>query len=219
MTSPITWVGGVAVSDYMASNAFQSSYAIYRNSIGLPTKVIGWAPWSHALNRQGEIYDEERQLFNVLTQRDINVGWSKAFGLADIEVTVGRINFSDSVMLLDGVLFRFSPETVNTAPAKRRNVQELLPDISYTLTGRQDAQYTQTERDVAQAWCNTLGTQDVDLYDNFFDKGGHSILAIKFEVELKERIAYTDVYMHPTVASLAEFIDVNGRNNNHASRD
>lgn len=215
MTSPITWVGGVAISDYMASNAFQSSYAIYRNSIGFPTKTIGWAPWYHALNRQGEIYDEERQLFKVLTQRDIHIGWSKAFGLADIEVTVGRINFSDSVMLLDGVLFRFLPETVNKASMKQGVLRESLPDIPYTLTGRQDDQYTQTERDVAQAWCNTLGTQNVDLYDNFFDKGGHSILAIKFEVELKERIAYTDIYMHPTVASLAKYIDADGRNNDH----
>ncbi len=49
----------------------------------------------------------------------------------------------------------------------------------------------------------------------FFENGGHSILAIKLEVELSERIEYTDVYRYPTVASLAAFIDEKERDDNN----
>ena len=55
----------------------------------------------------------------------------------------------------------------------------------------------------------------VDINDNFFENGGHSILAIKLEVELSERIEYTDVYRYPTVASLAAFIDEKERDDNN----
>lgn len=211
ITSPITWIGGVGVSDYMASNAFESNYAVYRNSAGFPTKAIGWAPWLHSINTQGEVYDEENQLFRVLTQKDIDLGWNAVFGSPDVEVSVGRLNLSNSIKLLDGVLFRLSPEILVTELASGKAVQsdafELAWNVSCEITGRDNLQYTQTEREVAQAWSATLGMQRVDINENFFESGGHSILAIKLEVALSDRILYTDVYRYPTVTSLAAYID------------
>ncbi len=215
VTSPITWIGGSGISDYMASNAFESNYAVYRNSIGLTTKAIGWAPWPHSINTKDEVYVEERQLFRVLTKEDINLGLKLAFHMSDIECTVGRLNLSASIKLLDGILFHLSPDILSSdTPINERETKFLL-NVSCEITGRDDFQYTQTEREVAQAWGITLGLNKVDINDNFFENGGHSILAIKLEVELSERIEYTDVYRYPTVASLAAFIDEKERDDNN----
>lgn len=215
ITSPITWIGGSGISDYMASNAFESNYALYRNSIGLATKAIGWAPWPHSINTKNEEYVEERQLFRVLTKNDINRGLKLAFGISDIECTVGRINLSASIKLLDGVLFQLSPDILSSDSIRNEGETKFLLNVCCEITGRDDFQYTQTEREVAQAWGVTLGMNKVDINENFFENGGHSILAIKLEVELSERIEYTDVYRYPTVASLAAFIDEKEKDDNN----
>jgi hypothetical protein len=50
----------------------------------------------------------------------------------------------------------------------------------------------------------------VGLYNNFFDLGGHSLLLIKVQCRLEERmnirVAIVDLFKYTTVASLAKFL-------------
>ncbi len=61
---------------------------------------------------------------------------------------------------------------------------------------------------VARLWRDTLGIEEVDLDDNFFDLGGHSmlvalVLAGLEEQELAPGLSMLDLFDHPTVRSLA----------------
>jgi amino acid adenylation domain-containing protein len=63
---------------------------------------------------------------------------------------------------------------------------------------------------VSEIWADVLEVSRVGLHDNFFDLGGHSLLLIKvqsrLEQRLKTRVAMIDLFKHSTVASLAKFL-------------
>lgn len=70
---------------------------------------------------------------------------------------------------------------------------------------------TETELLLAGIWAEVLRKDDIGVHDNFFDNGGHSLLAVKvitrvrrdFELELPVRALFD----RPTLAGLATYID------------
>jgi acyl carrier protein len=63
---------------------------------------------------------------------------------------------------------------------------------------------------VSEVWAEILEVPRVGLHNNFFDLGGHSLLLIKVQCRLEERmdtrIAIVDLFKYTTVASLAKFL-------------
>jgi SAM-dependent methyltransferase/acyl carrier protein len=70
---------------------------------------------------------------------------------------------------------------------------------------------TETERKLAEIWCNQLGVQSVGLYDRFFDLGGHSLLAVQVASEIRDEfkieMPVLKLFQAPTVAELAVLVD------------
>jgi amino acid adenylation domain-containing protein len=67
-----------------------------------------------------------------------------------------------------------------------------------------------TEREIAALWGELLGIGEVGAEDNFFDLGGHSLLVAKVHRRLRDRapgLTVVDLFRHPTVRSLAVFLD------------
>jgi amino acid adenylation domain-containing protein len=66
------------------------------------------------------------------------------------------------------------------------------------------------ESTLARMWCDLLGVDRVGADDNFFDLGGHSLLMAELKDRLAEeqghRVTMVDLFRHPTVASLAEYL-------------
>ncbi|MCB1853158.1 MAG: amino acid adenylation domain-containing protein, partial [Gammaproteobacteria bacterium] len=70
----------------------------------------------------------------------------------------------------------------------------------------------QIERQVAAIWCELLGLERVSVDDNFFDLGGHSLVASqvvsRIRDELQVDMLLSRFFKRPTVAGLAEQIQV-----------
>jgi len=67
-----------------------------------------------------------------------------------------------------------------------------------------------TETRIAEAWCAVLDLESVGVHENFFDVGGHSLMAVKLVSALEERnvpLTLQHVFEHPTVAAMAECLD------------
>jgi amino acid adenylation domain-containing protein len=68
-----------------------------------------------------------------------------------------------------------------------------------------------TQQALGRIWSSLLNRPSVGMQDNFFDLGGHSILAMRliFEVRqtLGKAITVTDLFAAPTVTALAQVID------------
>lgn len=69
---------------------------------------------------------------------------------------------------------------------------------------------SELENQIADAWRETLGLQQVGVRDNFFDLGGHSLLVVRLHRRLAPAmprpLSITDLYRFPTIASLAEHL-------------
>jgi amino acid adenylation domain-containing protein len=78
----------------------------------------------------------------------------------------------------------------------------------------QQQELNQRESQIHAIWIEVLNIQGVGKYDTFFDVGGYSLLLIKMQELLQQRLAVTldvsDLFKYPTIAALAEFIDRNG---------
>lgn len=74
---------------------------------------------------------------------------------------------------------------------------------------------TETEKIIAGIMADTLKVDRISVADHFFHNlGANSLLMAQFCAELRERLAYCDVsirdiYFHPTVAGLADFLNKN----------
>lgn len=75
------------------------------------------------------------------------------------------------------------------------------------VAGAQDP----TEDTILAIWKQALGTDDVGVEDNFFDSGGHSILAVRVHREIVQRLGVqlqvTDLFRFTTVRALAKHLD------------
>jgi hypothetical protein len=69
---------------------------------------------------------------------------------------------------------------------------------------------TPTESAIAATWQELLGREHIGVHDNFFDLGGHSLMAIAIFGRLRTSapgLRLVDLFEHPTVHALAGFID------------
>ncbi|MEV1173957.1 amino acid adenylation domain-containing protein, partial [Nonomuraea sp. NPDC049784] len=82
------------------------------------------------------------------------------------------------------------------------------PDLSEEFVAPRSA----TEEILAGVWAEVLGLERVGVTDSFFDLGGHSLIATQVTSRVRAafgvEIALATLFDHPTVAGLAEVIDV-----------
>ncbi|MCJ2036125.1 phosphopantetheine-binding protein, partial [Methylobacterium sp. J-068] len=70
-----------------------------------------------------------------------------------------------------------------------------------------DAPLTPTEAALAAIWSEVLGVPDIARTDNFFERGGHSLLVMTLSALVLERLGrrlpLRTVFEHPTLGALA----------------
>lgn len=78
------------------------------------------------------------------------------------------------------------------------------------ISGMSSAPQSALERSLVQIWQEVLQRENVGLYDNFFDLGGHSLLLLqvheKLSTHLKQALPLVELFNYPTVSALAEYI-------------
>src|SRR6185436_13001510 len=62
-----------------------------------------------------------------------------------------------------------------------------LPD-PFATVDNYVAPRSDTEKEIAEIWKEVLGVSRVSVYDNFFDAGGHSLLAVRVVVKIDKKL-------------------------------
>jgi acyl-coenzyme A synthetase/AMP-(fatty) acid ligase len=72
-----------------------------------------------------------------------------------------------------------------------------------------EAPSTPTEQRVAAAWARVLGipADQIGRRDDFFERGGSSLTAVKLAVALDRAVSLQDLLRHPVLADLAALVD------------
>ncbi|MDM9379445.1 amino acid adenylation domain-containing protein [Chlorogloeopsis sp. ULAP01] len=82
-----------------------------------------------------------------------------------------------------------------------------------TLTTTYKAPQSEMEQQIAKLWQEVLHLDKVGIHDNFFDLGGHSLLMLKVNNELRailqQDISVVTMFQHPTIYSLAQYLSQN----------
>ncbi|MEM9822476.1 MAG: amino acid adenylation domain-containing protein, partial [Bacteroidota bacterium] len=90
--------------------------------------------------------------------------------------------------------------------------KKALPEvnISTLLNKEYVAPRNEVEKQLATIWNKLLKVEQVGMKDDFFELGGHSLMAMRLiasiRKQLKKDLNVKDVFMHPTIESLAEFL-------------
>ncbi|ADL52338.1 beta-ketoacyl synthase N-terminal-like domain-containing protein [Clostridium cellulovorans] len=95
-----------------------------------------------------------------------------------------------------------------TTLANHRYVAKQEEKDAFILVGKDT--FTKIEVDIARCFYQLLGVKQVDINDCFFELGGNSLLAIKFELEMKKlnyEFSYKDLNKYETVKKIANFIE------------
>ena len=83
--------------------------------------------------------------------------------------------------------------------------------IDHKIVDNFVAPRTEREEMLARIWAEVLQVERVGINTNFFDAGGHSLLMMKVQHRLQEtissQISIVELFMHPTVRSLAAFLE------------
>ena len=106
----------------------------------------------------------------------------------------------------------------------------VLPTLPHTLNGKIDRKLlplpdqihralertfvipqTPTEKTLSEVWSKVLGVEQIGVHDNFFDLGGHSILAAQLVSQLRKifgvELPVHNVFRAPTVAEFATMLE------------
>lgn len=86
------------------------------------------------------------------------------------------------------------------------------PDPVQCLSAEHDAApRTDTEKELTAVWREILSMASIGIHDNFFDVGGHSLLAIRLiqriETALGASMPVSTLFKAPTIAEMARLID------------
>lgn len=96
--------------------------------------------------------------------------------------------------------------------------RKALPAPSYGSVSTEagsSAARTETERALSEIWTKLLKVEQIGIHDDFFDFGGHSLMAMRAVSQIEERfgvnLSLAEFLEAPTIAGLAEKLSNEGQ--------
>ncbi|MBW8806591.1 MAG: SDR family NAD(P)-dependent oxidoreductase, partial [Catenulisporales bacterium] len=199
-------LGGLTLGAYAAANAGLDAYARAARSAGAGRWVtVDWDTWG---------IDEDRLDGHGPTVTDYVM--APAEGVDVFERALAAGDRVGQVVISTGPLRARLAQWVTGGlgddGAEQDDVRERYPrpDLAVPFEEPRPG----TEAALAAIWASTLGVEPVGALDDFFDLGGHSLVAIKLTIRIRKRldvaIPATALLATPTVRELAAVIDAGG---------
>ncbi|WP_180685484.1 non-ribosomal peptide synthetase [Streptomyces gossypiisoli] len=127
----------------------------------------------------------------------------------ETDVLLARLGASlPAYMVPSAVHWRESLPLTANSKIDRKALTALATQLQDAEAGVQ-APNTPAEQRLAAAWAGVLGIPQgrIDRRDNFFDRGGTSLSAVKLAITLDRAVSLKDVIRHPVLTDLARFLD------------
>lgn len=216
-SSPITLTGALGSGSYTSANAYLDSFVMYRNRLGKRTINIG----INKFKVKSNIIDDDKRLFRPINEDDIANAFMLVFSKNIQSVIVGLLNYDNEILYLEGYLPFIIDNNLkqNMKLHREKQVVQLKTTVTnaksthYRLKGNNEQGYTETENLLGSVFCSVLGLDEIDIYDNFYELGGDSIIAAKIvNIINKEKqldIKITDLLRNPSIKLFAKTLDIN----------
>ncbi|SFE91411.1 non-ribosomal peptide synthase domain TIGR01720/amino acid adenylation domain-containing protein [Chitinophaga sp. CF118] len=90
--------------------------------------------------------------------------------------------------------------------------KKALPDLTSEALHTYTAPRNKNEQLLADIWQRLLGVEQIGIYDNFFERGGHSLLVIRLTAAIRKEMGVElqvkEVFMHPTIDALLAYLQL-----------
>ncbi|SHJ86535.1 Ketoacyl-synthetase C-terminal extension [Clostridium cavendishii DSM 21758] len=202
-------------SDYIASNMFLDAYSEYRNKENRKTLCINWAMWKETGMAVDYGINESTGFHKLLTSEAIEA-FDKLMYSDLSNIVVGEINFNDLQLQPDAKPVELSENIMRDIESKNKieytfkDVQYSIDEFDFKLTDLKDG-LTDNEMKLAAIWAEALNVEEISLYDNFYDLGGNSLLAVhllnRLDKVFPNIFNVSDIFSYPTISSMAEYLD------------
>lgn len=214
-SSAITLFNIRGQSDYVAANSYLDGYSTFRK--GKKTLTVNWPGWKEVGLRikENQILENNHSgLFKYISNKQAIKVFEKISNKKLSHVCVGEINEIDEQFIdlaLKHLNFILSDNVKKEIYNKKKvSINQDVPKLGQAkVVGRGNGEYTKTELEIANIWANIFGYDEIDINDDFFEIGGHSLFAIKLEAEMKKNnfsIEDFDVYNYSTIKEMADYI-------------
>lgn len=204
--------------DYAAANAYLDAYAAVRSRRGKRTISINWPAWKETGMAVDYAIDIDHSVFKALTNNEAIHCFDYVLNSDVQRVIIGEMNMDIPLDQGELVTVCLSEEIRNNwgKNTPSREVNHASPAVSEQsrkvhLRGREDGNYTELERALAQIWGEVFGLSEIDVYSSFYEMGGDSIFGIKLVNRAVQRgiqLRILDIMSHLTIAELALHLEV-----------
>lgn len=184
-------LGGLAFAAYAAANTFLDAFArLHNRESGLPWRSVNWDTWDVRENAHGSL-GETIAAFAMRPHECI-----------DALTRVLRSQHTQLVNSTGDLPARLS-QWLRTDLIVRSNTQRV--QVAAGTPGPDN--YEQTIKEI---WQEVLGVKEVGLYENFFELGGNSLIALEVINKLKKAfrrpIPAVMLFEAPTISLLTRYL-------------
>lgn len=200
-------LGGLGFATYSAVNLFMDAFTYQHNQTNsVPWLSVNWDGWQFGeQNKQTTSVGASLAELAITPQEGMKafqriLSWGK---VNQVVVSTGELQARiDQWIKLESLLSTEASKKVSLSLLRSR------PNLQNAYM----APRNELEQTIAQIWQDFLGIEPIGIYDNFFELGGDSLLGIqitsKLSESLQEKISPNSLLNAPTIAVLAEFLDM-----------
>ncbi|MGG1149686.1 SDR family NAD(P)-dependent oxidoreductase [Bacillus wiedmannii] len=214
-SSGISMIGEAGQGDYVAANSYLDSFSSYRAKQGRPTITIDWVSWKSA-GMSVEYKFNKDLIFKAIETRKAVEAFHEVLEYRFNRVLIGELNRNTAFMpMMLHYPFEISPKLQHIA--KTDVVKPILNKASVSEQNNVSTEKVVKSPDVviqlAEIYKKTLGIEEVDIYESYFELGGNSLLLTELHLEVEKiypgKVKIGDLFAHTTIDQLAKFIGEN----------
>lgn len=218
LLSSITSVtGGNGQGDYVAANSFENAFAQYRNKRGKRTIAINWPGWLETgMAFDKKVTSENFPFKSITIENGLDI-FEETVKSGKTVVYTGKLNIPFLAAIGDRLPIKLSYKIKSLIDkyTSQGSKEEVRPESQDAASGKpvrgiSSNAGSSLEKRLAVIWGEVLGIKEIDIYDNFHDMGGDSILATQLLKEIDKEypdiISISDVFSYPSVSQLAEYM-------------
>jgi acyl transferase domain-containing protein len=208
--------GTAGQGDYTAANSYLDSYASYMNKAGKRTLCINWPAWKETGMAVDYGVTDERTMFKSISNAKAIAVIDELINTSITRVIPGEINFGLIASVKDQFPLRLSEQLIAIVDSKVaqqaviNDTRDKSGSAGVVLTGKSEKEYGEIEEKLAHIWTQILKLQEIDVYDNFYDVGGDSILATRLLKEMEKvyegLVDISDIFTYSTIYDMARYI-------------
>ncbi len=206
--------GGEGQGDYAAANAFMDALAWQAVQDGRKLISLNWPSWKEVGMAANYQVNDDNSPFAALAPNDAFARLTRVLAHGLTQVLPSTINPAAIAPLQDALPFVLAPELqrrLSSHTGARPNGKQTMADISVSIRGKSEEELVDTEIILAKVYGAVLGLAEVDVFTNFQDMGGNSIIATHLlkliDSQFPDLVDISDVFSYSSIDEMAAYID------------